>query len=121
MENHDFLEAAKVLDKCYNEIVELRRIRAISKVDHESKRKSLKDFNNNYQAYANYLESAECANDDGYSVFAEGRNVYTPTDGDWTKGHGHFADKTGLGKDDYERKPDDEQSKGRPWYSKWLK
>ena len=31
-------------------------------------RKTLSDFNYDYQAYADYLESAECANDDGYDI-----------------------------------------------------
>lgn len=83
--------------------------------------KTLSDFNYDYQAYANYLESAECANDEGYDVYAEGRNVYTPTDGDWTKGHGHYVDNSGLNKPDYNRDANDERSKGRPWYNKWLK
>ena len=61
-------------------------------------RKTLEDFNNDYQAYANYLESAECMQDDGIDVYAEGRNVYTPTNGDWREGHGHFVDNTGLNK-----------------------
>lgn len=84
-------------------------------------RKTLSDFNYDYQAYANYLESAECMQDDGIDVYAEGRNVYTPTDGDWRKGHGHYVDNSGTDKPDYERKPDDDDSKGKPWYNKWLK
>lgn len=84
-------------------------------------RKTLEDFNNDYQAYANYLESAECMQDDGIDVYAEGRNVYTPTNGDWREGHGHFVDNTGLNKKNFDRKPDDKESKGRPWYNKWLK
>lgn len=84
-------------------------------------RKTLEDFDYDYQAYADYLESAECMQDDGIDVYAEGRNVYTPTDGDWRKGHGHYVDNSGTGKPDYERKPDDENSKDRPWYNKWLK
>lgn len=80
-------------------------------------RKTLEDFDNDYQKYADYLESAECANDDGYDAIGdEYGNVYTPTDGDWTKGHGHRNDNT-----NYNRPADDDESKGRPWYNKWLK
>ena len=84
-------------------------------------RKTLADFNYDYQAYADYLESAECMQDDGIDVYAEGRDVYTPTDGDWRKGHGHYVDNTGLDKEDYDRDANDKSSKGRPWYNKWLK
>ena len=83
-------------------------------------RKTLKDFNNDPQAYANYLESAQCMQDDGIDVYAEGRNVYTPTEGDWTKGHGHYYDATGLNRESWERKPEDDESYDRPWYNKWL-
>jgi hypothetical protein len=84
-------------------------------------RKKLEDFNYDYQAYADYLESAQCLQDDGIDIYAEGRNVYTPTDGDWTKGHGHYVDNSDLNKEDYNRDANDEKSKGRPWYNKWLK
>ena len=84
-------------------------------------RKTLADFNYDYQAYADYLESPQCLQDDGIDIYAEGRNVYTPTDGDWTKGHGHYVDNSGLNKEDYNRDANDEKSKGRPWYNKWLK
>lgn len=84
-------------------------------------RKTLADFNYDYQAYADYLESAECLQDDGIDIYAEGRNVYTPTQGDWTKGHGHYVDNSGLGKSDYNREANNENSKGRSWYNKWLK
>ena len=84
-------------------------------------RKTLEDFNYDYQAYADYLESPQCLQDDGIDIYAEGRNVYTPTDGDWTKGHGHYVDNSGLNKEDYNRDENDEKSKGRPWYNKWLK
>ena len=58
-------------------------------------RKTLADFNYDYQAYADYLESPECTNDDGYDVIADQYgNVYTPTDGDWSKGHGHQNENT---------------------------
>ena len=40
-------------------------------------RKTLADFNYDYQAYANYLESAECANDDGYDTYVDiNGNIY---------------------------------------------
>lgn len=79
-------------------------------------RKSLSDFKYDYQAYADYLESAECANDDGYDIYADEKgNIYERTDGDWTKGHGHKNEST-----KYDRKPDDDSSKGRPWKNPWL-
>lgn len=53
-------------------------------------RKTLEDFDGDYQAYADYLESPECTNDDGIDIVADEKgNIFTPTDGDWTKGHGH--------------------------------
>ena len=80
-------------------------------------RKTLSDFNYDYQAYANYLESPECANDDGYDIYADYKgNVYERTDGDWTKGHGHRNDNNG-----YNRDKDDDRSKGRSWKNPWLK
>lgn len=80
-------------------------------------RKTLADFNYDYQAYANYLESAECTNDDEYDVVADQYgNAYTPTDGDWTKGHGHKNENTG-----YDRPSDREDSYGRKWQNRWLK
>ncbi len=80
-------------------------------------RKTLSDFNYDYQAYADYLESAECANDDGYEIYGDRNgNVYTPTGGDWTKGHGHKNENT-----NYDRKPNISDSKGRPWKNPWLK
>ena len=81
-------------------------------------RKTLSDFNYDYQAYANYLESAECANDDGYDIYVDvpGGNIYERTDGDWTKGHGHQNVNNG-----YDRDKDSDSSKGRPWKNNWLK
>ena len=80
-------------------------------------RKTLADFNYDYQKYADYLESAECANDDGYDAYGDQYgNVYTPTEGDWTKGHGHKNENT-----NYDRKPEDKESYGRPWKNPWLK
>lgn len=78
-------------------------------------RKELSDFGGDYQAYADYLESAECANDEGYDVIADEKgNIYTPTDGDWTKGHGHQNVHNG-----YDRPADDEKSIGRDWKNPW--
>lgn len=85
-------------------------------------RKTLDDFEKSdgtydYQAYADYLESPECTNDDGYDVIADQNgNVYTPTDGDWTKRHGHKNENTG-----YDRPADRKDSLGRPWKNPWLK
>lgn len=79
-------------------------------------KKTLKDFNYDYQAYANYLESAKCANDEGYDIYADEKgNIYERTDGDWEKGHGHKNVFNG-----YERDKDDDRSKGRPWKNPWL-
>ena len=79
-------------------------------------RKELSDFDENYQAFADYLESAECANDEGYDVVAdENGNIYTPTNGDWTQGHGHINTKNG-----YNRPADSPNSIGRPWKNNWA-
>ena len=68
-----------------------------------------------YQAYADYLESAECANDDGYDTYVDiNGNIYESDD--WTKGHGHKNVNNG-----YERDKDDDRSKGRKWKNPWLK
>lgn len=81
-------------------------------------RKTLADFNYDYQAYANYLESAECANDDGYDIYADyNGNIYERTDGDWSKGHGH----NNVNDPREPRKPDDPSSAGRKWKNYWLK
>lgn len=78
-------------------------------------RKTLADFNYDYQAYADYLESAECANDDGYDTYVDiNGNIYESDD--WTKGHGHKNVNNG-----YERDKDDDRSKGRKWKNPWLK
>lgn len=81
-------------------------------------RKTLEDFDGDYQEFANYLESAQCMQDDGIDIYADEKgNIYTPTEGDWTLGHGHdnvFDPKP-------ERKPEDPESYGRTWYNKWLK
>lgn len=80
-------------------------------------RKSLSDFNYDHQAYANYLESPECTNDDGYDAIGDQYgNVYTPTEGDWTKGHGHVNENT-----NYKRPADRKDSYGRKWKNPWLK
>ena len=34
-------------------------------------RKTLEDFDGDYQAYADYLESPECTNDDGIDIVAD--------------------------------------------------
>ena len=87
------------------------------KGDKKMARKTLKDFNYDYQKYADYLESAECANDDGYDVYGDQYgNVYTPTEGDWTKGHGHKNENT-----NYDRPEDAKESYGRKWKNPWLK
>ncbi len=79
--------------------------------------KTLADFDNDYQAYADYLESAECTNDGEYDVIADQYgNVYTPTEGDWTKGHGHKNENT-----NYDRPSDSKDSYGRDWKNPWLK
>lgn len=81
-------------------------------------RKTLEDFNNDYQAYADYLESAECANDEGYTIYADEKgNEYEAIDGDWTKGHSHKKENSNW----QGRSLDDPKSKGRPWSNKWKK
>lgn len=79
--------------------------------------KTLADFNYDYQAYADYLESPQAAND-SYDIYVDVTNgdIYRPTDGDWSKGHGHENVKTG-----YDRKPDNDKSKGRGWKNRWDK
>lgn len=81
-------------------------------------RKTLEDFNYDFQVYADYLESAECANDEEYDILVDvpSGNIYERTDGDWTKGHGHKNVNNG-----YDRDKDDERSKDRPWKNYWLK
>lgn len=80
-------------------------------------RKTLSDFGGDHKKYADYLESPQCTNDDGYDVIADQYgNVYTPTNGDWEQGHGHKNPNT-----NYDRKPDAPASKGRPWKNPWLK
>lgn len=77
-------------------------------------RKTLSDFNYDHQAYANYLESAECANDDGYDtlVDVQSGNIYESSD--WTKGHGHRNVNN-----EYNRPEDDSRSNGRDWKNPW--
>lgn len=80
-------------------------------------RKTLEDFDGDYQAYADYLESPECTNDDEIDIVAdEKENIFTPTDGDWTKGHGH----NNVHDPRPAREPDDPKSYGRKWYNLWL-
>ena len=78
-------------------------------------RKTFEDFNYDAQAYANYLESAECANDEGYDIYVDEKgNIYERIDGDWTKGHSHINVFSG-----FERTLDDLRSKGRGWTNRW--
>lgn len=77
-------------------------------------RKTLADFNNDYQAYADYLESAECANDEGYDTYVNVPKGDIYTSSDWTKGHSHQNVKTG-----YNRTEDDPRSSGRSWKNPW--
>ena len=78
-------------------------------------RKTLADFNYNYQAYADYLQSPECANDDGYDTYVDYRgNIYESDD--WTRGHGHKNVHNG-----YNRDKNDRRSNGRDWKNPWLK
>ena len=79
-------------------------------------RKTLADFNYDYQAYADYLESPECANDEGYSTCADIHgNIYDSDD--WTKGHGHHnVNSKWEGRD-----KDDPESKNHPWKNPWSK
>lgn len=78
-------------------------------------RKTLADFNNDYQSYADYLQSAECANDDGYDTYVDYKgNIYTSDD--WTRGHGHENVHNG-----YKRDKNDSRSEGRDWKNPWLK
>lgn len=85
-------------------------------------RKKLEDFkdskgNIDYQAYADYLESAECADDEGYDTFVDTKgNIYERTGDSWKNGHGHqnvFSNWKGRDKND-------SLSKGRPWKNPWL-
>jgi len=81
-------------------------------------RKTLEDFNYDYQAYADYLESAECANDEGYDIYADHKgNIYERTDGDWNKGHGH----NNVNDPRAPRDSNDPSSIGRKWKNPWLK
>lgn len=78
-------------------------------------KKTLADFNYDYQAYADYLESPECANDEGFDTIADYKgNIYESDD--WTKGHGHRNVYNG-----YKRDKNDPRSQGRDWKNPWLK
>lgn len=86
-------------------------------------RKTPEDFKDSngeidYQAYADYLESAECADDDDYDILVDVKsgNIYERTNGSWKEGHGHDNVFNG-----YKRDKDDEKSKGRDWKNPWLK
>ena len=79
--------------------------------------KSLEDFNGDHQAYADYLESAECADDMGYDIQADSRgNIYERTNGSWRNGHGH----NNTNDPRPPRDPNSESSKGRKWKNNWL-
>lgn len=79
-------------------------------------RKTLADFNYDYQRYADYLESPECANDEGYSIYADNRgNIYDSDD--WRKSHGHYNVNSKWGG----RDKDDPESKNHPWKNPWDK
>lgn len=80
-------------------------------------RKTLKDFNNDYWAYAKYLQSAECANDEGYDTYVDvpSGNIYESDD--WTKGHSHY---NVFAKNWKGRSKSDPDSQGRPWENKWF-
>ena len=87
-------------------------------------RKEAEDFKDengdiDYQAYADYLESAECANDDGYDILVDvlSGNIYERTDGDWTKGHGHKNVFNGY---DRNKDAEDSNSDEHPWRNPWL-
>jgi len=71
--------------------------------------------NVDYQAYANYLESAECADDEGYDIFVDEKgNIYERTDGSWQVGHGH---KNAFATEWQGREPNDSESYGRDWHN----
>ena len=79
-------------------------------------RKSLSDFHGDTEKFREYLESAQCMQDDGIDVFVDEKgNIYTPTEGDWTKGHGHKNVFNG-----YNREPEDPKSYGRDWKNNYL-
>ena len=80
-------------------------------------RKTLEDFNNDYWAYAKYLQSAECANDEGYDTYVDvpSGNIYESDD--WTKGHSHY---NVFAKNWKGRSKDDPDSRGRDWENKWF-
>ena len=85
-------------------------------------KKTLEDFKKSngeygYQAYADYLESADCANDE-YDIYADEKgNVYEPLDGDWNNGHTHYNVNSNWPG----RNANDPDSKNRPWKNRWLK
>ena len=80
--------------------------------------KTLEDFNYDYQAYADYLESAECADDEDYDIYVDEKgNIYERTDKSWQIGHGHKkTDSDWEGRD-----KNDPESYGRDWKNPWLK
>ena len=44
-------------------------------------------------------------------------NIFTPTDGDWTKGHGH----NNVHDPRPARDSESSESRGRKWFNRWLK
>lgn len=79
--------------------------------------KSLEDFSGNTKAYADYLESAECADDMDYDIYVDlAGNVYERTNGSWKIGHGH----NNVHDPREPRNPDDPKSTGRGWKNPWL-
>ena len=79
-------------------------------------RKTIADFNYDYEAYTKYLNSAECSNDDGIDIYADATtgDIYTRTNDDWTKGHGHRNVFN-----NYNRSENSAASVGRDWKNPW--
>ena len=79
----------------------------------------VEDGNIDYRAYAKYLDSAECANDDNYDILVDVQsgNIYERTDGDWTKGHGHKNVFNGYNRD---KDSKSSSSDKHPWRNPWL-
>ena len=79
--------------------------------------KSLEDFDGDHKAYADYLESAECADDMGYDIYVDMKgNIFERTDGSWKNGHGHDDPNDPRPP----RMPNDPKSLGRNWKNPWL-
>lgn len=84
--------------------------------NHDPQLKTLADFNYDIDAFTAYLNSADAMNDSDIDVYVDvtTNSIYTPTDGDWTKGHGHRVVGTS-----YDRKPEDPKSRNRDWKNPW--